>query len=131
MSEVVKELTIHIDCGKDATEEQVDSITTSLLHDIKALDVEFARKLRTEQQSLGAKSGDAVTLGVILIAVMPLYGKALIEFLAEWILRPKNNEITIEIKRGENQIKFSYDLNKTPSDTIKYLIREFSTLIED
>jgi hypothetical protein len=71
----------------DATEEEIDRMTRQLLSELRGTDVESADLLKSGDLPSGAKSGEVVTMGSIVISALPTVLPAVIAFVQSWAAR--------------------------------------------
>jgi hypothetical protein len=64
-------LSPYIEPGDEVNDDEFDRITRRLMAEVQTLEVESVELLRDELTPEGAKSVEAVTLGALLMAVMP------------------------------------------------------------
>lgn len=94
---------------EDGDPDEVDQLTRQLLLELRDEDVESAELLRESSHTPGAKSVEAVTLGAIIMAVLPKAVPKVIELLQSWIERGVGRRVIIKGEiRGRN-IEFEGD----------------------
>lgn len=79
----------------DAMDEELDSITRQLLSELNELDIESASLAKGTELPEGAK-GDPVTIGAIVLVVLPSVLPKIVEFVQAWSLR--GNGRTVKFK---------------------------------
>ena len=65
------DLILHVDAGEEADTEELDQLTRQLLGELHELEIESANLVSDDELPEGAKSAEAVTLGVLAVAVLP------------------------------------------------------------
>lgn len=100
-SEIQLDLTI---TEGDADAERLDELTSGLLRDLGDLGAESVERPVDEATPEGAK-GDPVTIGALILAVMPVALPRLVEFLQAWALRGENR--TVKIKTESFEVEFT------------------------
>ena len=79
------QLNIEVSAG-DATEDEIDRMTRHLLHEMRELDVESAQLAKGGPAPVGSK-GDAITMGAILLEVLPAVLPSVLGLLQSWVTR--------------------------------------------
>jgi hypothetical protein len=72
--------------ASDATEEEIDRMTRQLLSEMRELDVESARLARGGPAPVGSK-GDAITMGTIVLDVLPAVLPSVLSLVQAWVSR--------------------------------------------
>jgi hypothetical protein len=90
----------------DADPERLDELTTRLLRDLRDLGAESVERAPGDAAPEGAK-GDPVTIGALILAVMPVVLPKLVEFMQTWALRGENR--TVKIKTTGLELEFTPD----------------------
>jgi len=70
----------------DATEDEIDRMTRYLLQEMRELDVESAQLARGGPAPVGSK-GDAITMGTIVLEVLPAILPSVLGLLQSWVTR--------------------------------------------
>lgn len=71
----------------------------------------------------GAKMGaEVVTLGALLMAILPDTIPALIDFLKEWALRPGSPPVSLKFTQGDKCVELEYDPKTTSAAEISKLL---------
>ena len=101
--------------------DDIDALTRSLSEELEEVpevsDVKLA--LSEEMAPQGSKTGvEVVTLGALLLAILPKAIPALIDFLKEWALRPGSPPVILKF----NGIELEYDPRTTSVADIARLI---------
>ncbi len=93
------ELVLSLDPNEQTDDEELARLTEQLRLEILELDVERVSLLRSGEKQAGAKSGDPVTLGALLIAALGSSGvvSPLIDLLKTWVSRHNLRSITLEL----------------------------------
>lgn len=79
----------------DLKDDELDSLTRQLLSELKELDIESANLAKGNELPEGSK-GDPVTIGAIVLVVLPSVLPKIVEFLQAWSLR--GNGRTVKFK---------------------------------
>jgi hypothetical protein len=72
--------------ASDATEEEIDRMTRQLLFEVRELDVESAHLARGGPAPEGSK-GDAITMGTIVLQVLPAVLPNVLSLVQAWVSR--------------------------------------------
>ena len=72
--------------ANDATEDELDRMTRHLLHEMRELDVESAQLAKGGPAPVGSK-GDAITMGAIVLEVLPAVLPSVLGLLQSWVTR--------------------------------------------
>ena len=105
--------------------DDIDALTRSLSEELEevpeVIDVKLA--LSEEIAPQGSKTGvEVVTIGALLLAILPKTIPALIDFLKEWALRPGSPPVTLKFTQGEKSVELEYDPRTTSVAEIARLI---------
>jgi hypothetical protein len=103
--------------ANDATEEDVDRMTRQLLSELRDTDVESAELAKGGVAPRGTKSGDAVTMGSIVISALPTVLPAIIGLVQAWAARGQGRTVKFKGKVGREVI----DFEGSPEDLQKLL----------
>jgi len=79
----------------DLRDDELDTLTRQLLSELNDLDIESASLARGNELPEGSK-GDPVTIGAIVLVVLPSVLPKVVEFLQAWSLR--GNGRTVKFK---------------------------------
>ena len=99
------QLSIEISAS-DATEEDIDQMTRQLLSELRDADVESAELAKGGSAPGGTKSGDAVTLGSIVMTVLPTVLPAIIGMVQTWATGGHGRIVKFKGKVGREMIEF-------------------------
>jgi hypothetical protein len=103
--------------------EQVDQKTRSLIAELRDSDfVTAAGLVEGNSTPKGAKSPDAVTVGMLALAVLPTMLPRLVEFLQSWTLRWFDYKIRIKRQVGDQSLEIEYIPAKTSPDELQDLL---------
>jgi hypothetical protein len=118
----VANLTLQVDAGQDADTEELDQLTRRLFGEIRELDVESVELAGGEAVPAGAKSAEAITLGVLAVAVLPTLLPELVRFLQAWSLRGENRTIKIKTQAGDRAVELEYNPSTMSLDQVQSLV---------
>ena len=92
--------------ASDATEEDIDRMTRHLLSELRETDVESAELAKGGEVPLGAKSGDPVTMGSIVISALPTVLPVVVALVQAWAARGQGRTVKFKGKVGKEVIEF-------------------------
>ena len=117
----VARLTLRVGAGADADDEELNRLTLQLRKELRDLDgVEPVKPVEAGTVEAGAK-GDPITLGALVVAVLPALVPKLVEFLQAWSTRGENRTVKIETKVGDKSV--SVEVPRTmPREELKGLV---------
>jgi hypothetical protein len=90
----------------DYTDEELDGITRQLLGELREFDLESLNLALGESSPPGAKGVEAVTTGMISLAVLPTLLPKLLDFLQLWSLQGRGRTIKFKGRIAGQQIDF-------------------------
>jgi len=94
---------------EDGDPDEVDQLTRQLLMELREEEVESAELVRDDSLPAGAKSVEAVTIGAIVMAVVPKAVPKIIELLQAWIERGTGRRVSFKGQVGGEHIEFEGD----------------------
>ena len=99
MSERRAQLILIIDAGPDTDTEEVAELTEQLRRELSELDVDAVDLVRAGEAPEGAKAGDPIAWGELLVTLAASGGAlvTLIGTLQSWITRHERRSVTLEI----------------------------------
>ena len=74
--------------------------------------------------------GEAVTVGALVLAVLPAAVPAVIDYVKEWTLRPGNTPIRVKIQVGEKIAEAEFDPRVIAKDDVVKLLSGVHALVE-
>lgn len=89
---------------RDADPDELDRATRRLRSELQELPIESA-SLVPADRPVGAKAGDAVTLGALAISLAPVVMPAFVEFLKSWMARKDGRTVSLKRKGIVIEIK--------------------------
>jgi hypothetical protein len=100
-------LVLQIDAGENATQEELNILTRGLLEELKDMsEIEEASLVLGAAAPYGTKVGDPITIGTLMVAVLPTFLPALVTFVQAWSMRGDNRKIKFKGKVGQQEIDF-------------------------
>jgi hypothetical protein len=119
--------------ASDATAEDIDLMTRQLLSELRETNVESAELISGGEVPLGAKAGDAFTIGSIVISALPTVLPIVVGLVQAWAARGEGRTVKFKGQIGGRVIEFegsAEDLQKLiPSLEGRQLTPE-ETLVE-
>jgi hypothetical protein len=100
------DVTVYIGLEGDAPPEEVDALARGLLREVRELEVEAAELATAGAAPAGAKSGDAITLGAVALAVLPAFLPKIMDFIQAWALRGHGRVVRFKGKVAGQEIEF-------------------------
>ena len=101
----IEKLNIEISAS-DATDEEIDLMARQLLSELRESDVESAQLAKGEAAPPGAKSGDAVSVGSIVISALPTVLPAIVGLVRAWAARGQGRTVKFKGQIGGGVIEF-------------------------
>jgi TIR domain-containing protein len=92
--------------ARDATEEDIDLMTRQLLSELRETDVESAKLTNRGEVPLGTKSGDAITVGSIMISALPTVLPAVVGLVQAWAARGQGRAVKFKGQLGGGMVEF-------------------------
>jgi len=118
----VARLTLRVDAGADADDEELDRVTRQLRDELRDLDgVEPVKPVEAGAVPEGAKSAEAMTVGALAVAILPSVIPKLMEFLQTWSMRGENRTVKIETRVGDRSVNVEVPRTMSP-DELKGLV---------
>jgi hypothetical protein len=119
------ELTLLVKPAADADPEELDHATRSLRAELQDLPIDSISLATAGEVPAGAKAGDAVAIGSLVLSLAPIVMPVLIDFLKSWIARKEGRLIVIRKKLGDaaTEIEIKAPLSES---TIAELVEQLS-----
>lgn len=106
----------------DVEPSRLDELTRQLLGELRASNLDTAGLGGRGAAPAGAKSGELVALGAIIVALAPTALPGLIAFLKDWCLRARNRSVKISRRIGDQELTLEYDVRDIGAAEISELI---------
>jgi hypothetical protein len=106
----------------DATQsdpEHLDRLTRGLLVELRELGIDSAN-LVTTQAPAGTK-GELVTIGSIVVGILPPLIQAVLEYIRDWSTRGKGT--LVKVKIGDVEMEFTPQQEMTASEMLVFIER--------
>lgn len=114
------ELQIEIS-AQDAAEEDIDRMTRQLLAELRNADVETVSLSKGGQAPSSTKSAETITIGSLVIVVLPALLPKVVEAIQTWALRGQGKTIKFKGKMGKQMIEFEGSIEE-----LEKLLNKFS-----
>jgi hypothetical protein len=114
-------VTLELD-GDDADERA--RVAQGLLRALNELEFDVEAKTATGQLPSGAKSGQALVFGQLLLALAPVVVPKLIEFLQAWCLRNREQRVRIKTKIGDREVELEFPPGGMPPADLQKLLKD-------
>jgi len=101
----LSELNIQVS-ATDVTEEDIDQMTRQLLSELREMDVERAELTHGGISPGGTKAIDPVTVGSIMITVLPTLLPKVVEGIQAWVIRGNNRIVKFKGKIAGQPVEF-------------------------
>lgn len=99
----------------DFDAEELDHLTQILKSNLDEVGVESVTLMRDQETPAGAK-GDSITIGALLVAVLPATLPKLMDFLQAWVLRHKDQTVKLHFSvKDSSGVERSVDLESPAS----------------
>jgi hypothetical protein len=92
--------------ASDATEEDIDMMTRQLLSELRETDVDSAKLTNRGEVPVGTKSGDAITVGSIMISALPTVLPAVVGLVQAWAARGQGRTVKFKGQLGGGMVEF-------------------------
>ncbi len=119
----VASLLVQIDASEDADAEELDDLTRELLSEVRELDVESAELQSAGVAPAGTKSAEALSLGGIVVAVLPPLASKLIDHLYSWVARRQSTKVKLTVQENGRALEIEFSQERMPSEAeLKHLV---------
>jgi len=105
-----------------ASLKDLDRMSRNLLNEIQRdIDTDSA-SLRTEVAPPTSRSATAVTIGVLVLALLPVVVGKFMDLLRSWIERNPVDKITLVVSAGKNNVTVEYNpKSSTPEELDRFV----------
>jgi hypothetical protein len=93
-------LMLEVSASEAVPDERIDEQVVQLGHEIRELNIESVERLSTGKDSRGAKCAETLTVGGLVVVLVPDLIKELIRLVFDWIQRNPGRTIKIRQKEG-------------------------------
>jgi hypothetical protein len=114
-------LTLHIQSANDDFDaDELNLLTNALVRSLEDVGVESVEVMRDQNIPKGAK-GDLITLGALLVTVLPSTLPKVMEFLQAWTLRNKDQTLRAKVGWGDRSAEIEYPAYMSPEELKKHV----------
>jgi hypothetical protein len=103
----VQSLVVQVEAG-DMDEESLDELTRSLLAEVRELDVGTVQLLGGDSVPTGAKTAEALTVGAMVIAILPTCVSKLMDLLLSWSGRSAQRRVRVKTQIGDRAVEVEF-----------------------
>jgi hypothetical protein len=114
-------LILQIDAQADFDAEKLRQLTGYLRSELKDMDLESVTDVRNQAVPPGAKVVDPLTLGAIIVVVLPEVLPKVLEYIQAWTLRHEGQTIKIKAQHGDRSVDVEYPLSMSPDEAKKHI----------
>jgi hypothetical protein len=122
-------LQLQVDSGNQLSPDELDRVTRRLRRDLSELDVESVELSRGAKVPKGAKSAEAVALGSLAVAVLPVAIPKVIEFLRDWLMRGENRTLKLKLQVGGNSAEIECSPSLVATNDIEVLVGKLTGVL--
>jgi len=121
-------LILQVEAGPQADPDQIDRQTRTLIRELRELHIESIEPARLANPPPGAKAGEAIALGSVVVSVLPSILETVILFLRDWSSRSSDRRVKLRFQVGDNLLEIEYDPMTMTQESLGELIK---TLLKD
>jgi hypothetical protein len=100
------EVTLGIEAGPDADQEELAELALGLREELSAVDLESVELSRGDERPSGAKTGDVMDWGTLVVGIASSGAMtALITALSAWITRQRSASVRVKI--GDDELELT------------------------
>lgn len=121
-------LILQVEAGPQADPDQIDRQTRTLIRELRELHIESIEPVRLENPPPGAKAGEAIALGSVVVSVLPSILETVILFLRDWSFRGSDRRVKLRFQVGDRLLEIEYDPMSMTQESLGELIK---TLLKD
>jgi hypothetical protein len=115
-------LVLEVGNDTDGDAEEVDRLTRRLRREILDREVESAELVTTGEIPAGARAGEVIAIGSLLVTVLPSVLPNLIDLLGGWLKRDTRRTIKIKLQRGETSVDVELDPRSCSTEELQGLV---------
>ncbi len=128
-SDETSHLILRIQAGTDA--DECDSLTRELRSELLELGVGSVDFVSGKDLLPGAKAADPVTIGALMLAVVPVFLPKLLEYLQSWTMRAESRRIRVKTQVGDRSIELEFSPAAISKDELEKFVKKITgALIE-
>jgi len=122
-------LVLEVGNDSDGDAEEVDRLTRRLRREILDQEVESAELVTTGEIPEGARAGEAIAIGSLLVTLLPSVLPHLIDLLGGWLKRDTTRTIKIKLQRGETSVDLELDGRNCSMDQLQELVDKLGNAV--
>jgi len=122
----IPRIQLQIDSDNQLLPDELDRLTRLLRRDLSELEVESVEFTHSSSVPTGAKSVEAVALGSLAIAVLPVAIPKVIEFLRDWLMRGENRTLKLKLQVGGNAAEIECNPSTIATNDIELLVAKLT-----
>lgn len=122
---------LQVSAGEEADREELDRLTRQLLKELTEVEVESAAILKMGEVPEGAKTAEALTIGTLAVAVLPVFFPKLIDFLQAWTLRGGSRSLKIKTQVGERTVEVEYSPDNMTKSELMDIVKTIMAATEN
>jgi len=122
-------LNLQVDSGNVLVPDELDRVTRQLRRDLTELNIESVEFPRGANLPSGAKSAEAVALGSLAVAVLPVAIPKVIEFLRDWLMRGENRTLKLKLQVGGNSAEIECNPSMVATNDIELLVGKLTGVL--
>jgi len=115
-------LVLEVGNDSDGDAEEVDRLTRRLRREILDQEVESAELVTIGEIPEGARAGEAIAIGSLLVTLLPSVLPNLIDLLGGWLKRDTSRTIKIKLQRGETSVDVELDPRTCSTEALQGLV---------
>jgi len=115
-------LVLEVGNDSDGDVEEVDRLTRRLRREILDQEVESAELVTTGEIPAGARAGEAIAIGSLLVTLLPSVLPNLIDLLGGWLKRDASRTVKIKLQRGETSVDVELDPRSCSTEELQGLV---------
>jgi hypothetical protein len=98
-----------LDPAQHADAHELEDATLSLMRDLQDSDLAESVSRPTAAAPSGAKAGEVLTAGAVILAVLPVAVEQILGMLRNWVARPGNPPVRFKVSRGDRSMEGEFD----------------------
>lgn len=114
-------LTLRIDAQADMDVDELSQLTNYLRSELEDMDIESITDVRNQAVPSGAKVVDPLTVGALIVAVLPAILPKVMEFIQAWTLRGEGHTVRVKYQRGDRSVEVEYPVRMAPDEAKKHI----------
>jgi hypothetical protein len=116
--------------AEEVDPEELDRLTRQLRTDIEELDIESVA-LAKGTAPQGAKSGDLVSIGALVIQLAPTALPGLVHLLQGWMQRGSGRDVKVDVHSGDKSVHVEYSPAQMSQTDVATLVSGLMGALEE